>query len=805
MIEMMVSLVIIAIVTTAALSFFINGLRSETGQRQRQNAVYLADQQMQVVQAIPVGQLVQGRTSAFQASALTQSIAGTLNLPAQSDASASASYDSNTNDTTPLIPLSLTQTVNKVPYTLYTFIYACHFLASTGNCGKTAATGSTTELRVTVAATWTSNAGCSQLCNYSTSTLVDPNSDSTFNTNISTPSGSVTTPSTSSFYNDNTATRNGTPAESCTTGAPGNTVTVPGTKIVITGTGFKSNIRVWISSGGGSIPTNTIYQPSATEVDACLQTGDVPGTYTLSVINSDGGHFQPTITEVPIIRWAALTGSGSNQTLTLNGGGFVSGATFSATSGSGVSGTFAVTSPTVATLTSYVGPVAGTTTAPVLTLTNPAPGSTQATFTLPDMSATINPTSVAVSTYVAVTVTGTGFQNGLATTSVTNGTATASYASATSAVVTLRATAVGTMSFALLNPDGGVSNTLTVTVDPLPTISPAPTPKLTSSTFTITGTGFRPGITGSVSGGDTATVTYVSSTAVTVVITGTGYGTQTLALANTDGGVVTTPIVVNPLPAVTSASTAVSGEVTTTLTGSGFQSNITASVTNGTVNSVTYVSSTQIKLMITGNTGNQTVTLTNPTDGGSTTATVLVDAPLDITAAETPVGAASAATITGTGFVNGMTVSSTRGGATVTWLSSTSANVYLPNTGSQVITLTNPDGGSDTATIVVNAAPNITGVALSPGSPTRNSTVGVTVTGTRFVSGATFTATWTRAGTATTNPTPTSVVFVNSTRETFNLLVPPTPSGGTKYTLTVTITNPDGGQDSQALTGVTVN
>jgi hypothetical protein len=262
---------------------------------------------------------------------------------------------------------------------------------------------------------------------------------------------------------------------------------------------------------------------------------------------------------------------------------------------------------------------------------------------------------------------------------------------------------------------------------------------------------------------------------------------------------------VNPLPAVTSASTAVSGEVTTTLTGSGFQSNITASVTNGTVNSVTYVSSTQIKLMITGNTGNQTVTLTNPTDGGSTTATVLVDAPLDITAAETPVGAASAATITGTGFVNGMTVSSTRGGATVTWLSSTSANVYLPNTGSQVITLTNPDGGSDTATIVVNAAPNITGVALSPGSPTRNSTVGVTVTGTRFVSGATFTATWTRAGTATTNPTPTSVVFVNSTRETFNLLVPPTPSGGTKYTLTVTITNPDGGQDSQALTGVTVN
>ena len=67
------------------------------------------------------------------------------------------------------------------------------------------------------------------------------------------------------------------------------------------------------------------------------------------------------------------------------------------------------------------------------------------------------------------------------------------------------------MSFALLNPDGGVSNTLTLNVDPLPTISPAPGTRVVSLPFTVTGTDFMPGITASLANGDAVAATYVSA------------------------------------------------------------------------------------------------------------------------------------------------------------------------------------------------------------------------------------------------------------------------------------------------------
>ena len=63
-----------------------------------------------------------------------------------------------------------------------------------------------------------------------------------------------------------------------------------------------------------------------------------------------------------------------------------------------------------------------------------------------------------------------------------------------------------------------------------------------------------------------------------------------------------------------------------------------------------------------------------------------------------------------------------------------------------------------------------------------------------------------RARPASTETTPTSVTFVSSTKYTFKITAPPTASGSTnKYTLTATITNPDGGTDSQALTNITVS
>jgi Tfp pilus assembly protein PilV len=792
MVEMMISLVIIAIVMTAAIAFFVNGLRSDSGQRQRQEGIYLADQQMQTVQAIPAHDLVFGRSLTAQQTALTSSLGSALNLSAQSDMTSAASYDSDTNDAT-LIPFAQTQTVNHVTYTLSTFVYACHVSSGNGSkCGPTATTGSTQELRVTVASSWTSNASCSNGCHYATSTLIDPNSDQTFNTNISTPTGAITTPSPATFYNDNTGTHGTTPYETCTTGAAGNTVTVPGTEMIITGTGFKSNIRVWISAGGGTIPTNTIYQPSATEIDLCLQTADTPGTYTVSVINTDGGHFQTTLTETPIIRWVALTGSGSSQVLTLNGGGFITGATYTATGG--VSGTLNVVSAQQATLSNYVGPNGGTATPTAITLKDPSPG-LQATpaFSLPDITTTTSPTSVAVGTTVPVSITGLGFEPGLAIASnpaVTNASpVTVSYTSAAAAVVTIRATTVGTMSFALVNPDGGVSNTITLTVDPLPTIAPAPGSRVVGVPFTVTGTGFMTGMTASLANGDSVVVNSLTVPGtVSLTITGTSYTLTTLTLHNLDGGSVSTPITVTPPPVVTGVTTAVSGQVTETLTGTGFQSGMTISDPGGTIGTITHTGTTSVTFMITDTPGTQTLTLTNP-DGGTTTVNVPLDTPLSITAPTLTAFEGVPVTVAGSGFVSGLTTSTP--GATVQWLSATSVRVTFGNAGSQTLVLTNPDGGSDSATATVTG-PTISNFTTGTAVHGTGKTVTVAVTGSGLTTTSVYTAVWTKGG---TNTPETVTAYTGRTTTTANFTIP-TPSTSGSYTLTVTVTNPDTSTDS---------
>jgi prepilin-type N-terminal cleavage/methylation domain-containing protein len=810
MVEMMVSLVIIAIVTTAALNFFLNGLSSESGQRQRQEAIYLADQQMQTVQAVPAADLVQGRTSTMQNAALATPIATTLNLAAQADTTAGAGFDSNASDAV-LLPVSQTQSVNHITYTLWTFVAACHLkVATNSQCGPTTTTGSTTELRATVAVTWTSHANCTQGCNYSTSTLVDPSSDQLFNTNISAPLGAISTPTPVSpapaaFFNTNSGTRAGVPYETCTTGS---NPTINGTKMIITGTGFKSNIRVLISTNGGSIPTNTIYQPSGTEIDACLVTGDTPGTYTLSVINNDGGHFQTTLVERPVIRYVALTGSGANQTLTLNGGGYVTGATFAATGG--VGGLFTVVSKTQATLTNYVPPSAGTALAPLLTLTDPSPGSQQATFTLPDMSATTTPSSVAVGKVVNVNVTGTGFQAGLATALVTNGTAVVSTTPAVTvgtATVTIQATAVGTMSFALLNPDGGVSNPISLTVDPLPTVV-APGSKLLGSTWTINGTGFLPGMTASITGGDAVVVNSQSGTpaasAASLTVIGSASGSFFLTLTNADGGTVTTPITILPLPAVTNSTVGVSGQIAVVLTGTNFQGTMTVADANGTASIVSRSSTTGITVMLTGPAGSHTLTLTNP-DGGVTTRVVTVDAPPAITVSSVPAAPTTGSpfTVTGTGFAPGITISSSKAGATVTYVSATQVTVTLGTAGAQTFFLTNTDGGfSNTvsSTPILGAPPHITALTITTSPINKSSPMSVTVDGTGFSPTATVTATMN--GSKGYAPVTTITGRTGATQIKFTI---PLTSDGGNYTLTVKVTNTDGQTDSLTTSSFKVN
>jgi hypothetical protein len=162
-------------------------------------------------------------------------------------------------------------------------------------------------------------------------------------------------------------------------------------------------------------------------------------------------------------------------------------------------------------------------------------------------------------------------------------------------------------------------------------------------------------------------------------------------------------------------------------------------------------------------------------------------------------------TVAGSGFTSGVGTSTP--GATVLYLSPTSVQVTFGNTGSQTLVLTNPDGGSDSATASVTG-PNITGLTISPTSPTHGGSniATITVAGTGFTTTSTYTAVWTKGG-VNTNET---VTYVTPTRSTtaakFTIPSPPTSGSSGAYSLTVTVTNPAGtGIDSFTKTGITVS
>lgn len=805
MVEMMVALLIIAIVSAASIAFFIDNIQGMNSQRQHQVAVDLTNQQLESVQSLPVANLVSGRTQAEVTALYSSTAASVLNISAQDDITNPANYDATASTTgNETVPLVTTQTVNHVPFSLTTFIDVCWYSNTTGFCTPTKTATTTQEFRVSVYTAWTAHGTCSTSCNYSTSTLIDPSSDPLFNTNISQPSATLTTPASGTVVNDNDAS-------SCTT----NGTTYTGTLFKFTsGLNLKSNIRVLISSGGGAIPAASIYQPSASEVDFCLQTYDAPGSYTLSVINTDGGHFQTSITEVPQLTGASGWTPGAPN-LTLSGGGFESGATFSATGASWGSTSALVTGKSInngnttddsVVLNNFVGPTNGGTA--TITETNPDLSSATWTITAPKVTAMSRSALVAGQT-LTMTVTGTGFQSGF-TPVVTNAVVTATFVSSTSVNLTLTGITAGTPATIYLgNPDGGTTSTLSIPVDPPPVVVTA-TPNVVvagqARTVTVTGSGFVAGMTLAQTNGSGLTVTGLTPTTLTLSVTAASAGSDAITLTNPDGGTTSFSLIVDPPPVINSTSPGsflVNSATTLTLTGTGFVPGLTVSAARGTFTLGT-VTGTSITLsnFTTTTTGPDLITVTNP-DGGVATYSVTVNPPPTITSVTgnpVVVGQAKTLTVNGTGFQSGLTVTASNGTwtvGTVTATSVTLTNFKATSTGADVLTIKNPDGGTATFSLTADAAPTIT--SFTPTSETHNTTTAWTVTGTGFVAGATVTIT--ENGTALTGYSLTSL---SATQIKFNAKTLATPTSG-KVTIAITVTNPDGGTVTSSNANVTAS
>jgi prepilin-type N-terminal cleavage/methylation domain-containing protein len=174
--EVVVALGIILVVMTFSLAFFIRSMQGTALQQQRQAAVAVADQAMELTRSVPASTLLAGRDgSRVDAQWASPGSVVISQSVRQFDPAA-------TPTSTPLVSFSTTTLVNNVSYPVRTFVDGC-YLDSTGDCGPIPNTH--LMYRVTVEVRWQPKAdqscsGAGGACAYVVSTLRDPSPDVPF-------------------------------------------------------------------------------------------------------------------------------------------------------------------------------------------------------------------------------------------------------------------------------------------------------------------------------------------------------------------------------------------------------------------------------------------------------------------------------------------------------------------------------------------------------------------------------------------------------------------------------------------------
>jgi hypothetical protein len=526
--------------------------------------------------------------------------------------------------------------------------------------------------------------------------------------------------------------------------------------VSVTGSGFVSGGSLAAAFSGSGITVNSTTFVSSTQVTAniTITSGATTSSRSITVTNGDAGSGSCsscfTVNAKPTVTSTSPTSRGrnaSNQSITVNGTGFVSGAaaTFSASGITVNSTTFVSATQLTANVTVSAGATTG---AGDVLVTNPDAGVGTCTgcFTVnaaPTVTST-SPSSRAQGVVSQnVTVNGTGFVTGAGLAATFSGTGvtvnSTTFVSATQVTANITVASNATVSardVTVTNPDAGNATcTGCFTVNAAPTVTTtSPSSRgqgAVSQNVTVNGTGFASGAAATFSGTNITvnSTTFVSATQVTANITilaGATTGARNVTVTNTDAGSAscTGCFTVNAAPTVTTTSPSSRGQgavsQNVTVNGTGFVSggSLAASVSGIgiTVNSTTFVSATQVTANITiaagATTGGRNVTVTNGDAGtGSCSGCFTVNAAPTITSPTAaarqivPNGNTVTFNIVGTGFVSGATVSIS-GGFTVNNVTFTNAttlsvnvkaNAGNPNKGIYDITVVNPDGGTVTS------------------------------------------------------------------------------------------------------------
>ena len=484
--------------------------------------------------------------------------------------------------------------------------------------------------------------------------------------------------------------------------------------LTINGSGFGAGAKVNLTYAGGPVVNPTIVSVTSTQIAATVNVGTTVRTWTVQVVNSAASSSNVanlTVAAPPVIASLSpnpMTASTANQTLIINGSGFVSGLQVNLTTGAS---TTAYPSSSVSYLTAtqvqVLVNVGATARAWTVQVVNPgAVPSNAVSLTVMAPAAPLigslspNPMTGS-SASQTLTITGSGFVAG-ATVSMTytggtvvNPTVTNLTATQILASVSV-GTAARTWTVQVTNPGSPASSaaSLTVAAPAAPVIASLSPSSMTGSSanqmLTVNGSGFQAGLTVNLATGGTTTpyqssaISSVTATQVQVLVNvGTAAHTWTVQVVNPSSGpsntvnlTVTAPVtpaisLLSPNPMTGSAASQ-----TLTINGTGFQSGLTVNLTTGNTTLVyqgTFIASvtaTQVQVLVTvGATARAwTVQVVNPGGAQSNTASLTVTtAPPPAIASLSPnpmTGSSSnqMLTINGSGFLAGLTVNLATGG-----------------------------------------------------------------------------------------------------------------------------------------------
>ncbi len=339
------------------------------------------------------------------------------------------------------------------------------------------------------------------------------------------------------------------------------------------GTAFSATVTSYDASdvlnGGPTLTTATVTSATSMTVQGVALTGVAGGMYVLTVAFANGT-VNVAVPEVipPVITGIAYASSSisgvgqgaTNQTVYVEGSGFLSGATVSFPSGSGLSATVTSVTPNVITLS--VSATSTATPAPV-TVTNTTGGSATSGMNVavdaPPVITTVTPGSVVAGAAAStITIVGSGFVTGTTVTSstplLTLGAVTVVNATTltfTASGPAINGTSNVNLTLSVTNPDGGVATTpFSISTQPTVTGTYYVAPSSTNLEVFVNGTGFATsGMTVKSSSTDyTVTLAGVNSTGTQAVllVTTDAAATQgtssTITFTNPDGSTVSFPL-----------------------------------------------------------------------------------------------------------------------------------------------------------------------------------------------------------------------------------------------------------------------